>query len=68
MKKEQKRPYNTPCASLLHIELEHSICNGSIDTTVQTPASQGDAETNAQVVNTSFKDDNTFTKPTDGWD
>ena len=56
-----KRLYAAPTTKLIQVETESAICGGSVDITA-TPG----VDTDAQVVNTDFGEDNNFENS--GWD
>ena len=56
-------PYESPDISVTRVELESSICSGSVDITAQAPA----VSNNDQVINTDFADQNNFSSGTT-WD
>ena len=57
----KKRLYAAPTTKLIQVETESAICGGSVDITA-TPG----VDTDTQVVNTDFGEDNNFENS--GWD
>lgn len=58
---KKKHPYTAPQTTVSRVEIESAICGGSVDITA-TPG----VDTDAQVVNTDFGEDNNFENS--GWD
>lgn len=56
---KKKKDYEAPDIEVTQIEVESSICNGSVEPEVTSP---GGTDTQAQEINTEFKDDNSFTE------
>lgn len=54
-----KKIYRQPETTVTRVELESSICGGSVDMTVQSPAGEG-STAQAQEVNSAFGDVNNF--------
>lgn len=61
---KKKQAYESPAITETKVELESSICSGSVDITAQSPT--GGADIEAQTVNTDFGANNDFSN--EGWD
>ncbi len=60
-----KKFYEQPATAVTRVELESSICGGSVDITVQSPSNEG-AQAQAQEVNSDFGNANDFSNG--NWD
>lgn len=61
---KKKQPYVSPEIQVTRVELESSICNGSVDMEAKSPG----ISTTAQEVNTDFAYNNNFAKDEIKWD
>lgn len=59
----KKRTYVSPGVEVTRVELESSICDGSVDMTVESPTG---SSVEAQEVNSAFEGENNFSGQ--GWD